>query len=403
MTPMKTEIIVEDIEAAAEVIRRGGLVAVPTETVYGLAGNGLDRKAVETIYAVKGRPEIKPLSLMVSGREAMAEYCRDVPAQAGTLAEKFWPGPLTIVLKSKPVIPDIVRAGGDTIGLRCPDHPATLKLLRLCRVPLAAPSANPGGAPSPKTAAEVLAYFDGRIEAVIDGGQCGIGRESTVLDMSETPYRIIRPGALPQAAVEEALVSAMKILGITGGTGVGKTTALNVLRDMGGLIIDCDAVYHNLTDTDKGLRQDIETRFGPVYKNGRLDRKALGAIVFEDEDALLALNAITHKYVGAEVDRRLRAHAMSGGSLAGIDAVALIESGISRRCTRVFGITAPYETRVKRIMAREGISREYAEMRINAQKPDVYYRQHCDSILENHGEMTKFTALCRAAFKEENK
>ncbi len=121
----------------------------------------------------------------------------------------------------------------------------------------------------------MLAYFDGRIEAVIDGGPCGIGRESTVLDMSETPYRIIRPGALPQAAVEEALVSAMKILGITGGTGVGKTTALNVLRDMGGLIIDCDAVYHNLTDTDPGLRQDIETRFGPVYKNGRLDRKFL--------------------------------------------------------------------------------------------------------------------------------
>ena len=172
---MKTCVFHGDVSGAAEIIAAGGLVAVPTETVYGLAGDGLNVEAVERIYEVKGRPEVKPLSLMVPGPEAMERYCEDVPPQSKLLAEKFWPGPLTIILKSKPVVPEIVRAGGKTVGLRCPDHADTLALLRRCGVPLAAPSANPSGAPSPKTAGVVLGYFDGQIEGVIDGGECGMG------------------------------------------------------------------------------------------------------------------------------------------------------------------------------------------------------------------------------------
>lgn len=399
---MKTEIITTDIARAAEIVRRGGLVAVPTETVYGLAGNGLDPDAVERIYEVKGRPEVKPLSLMVPDASAMDNCCRDVPAQAKALAARFWPGPLTIVLKSKPEIPQIVRAGGETVGLRCPDHPLTLDLLRACGVPLAAPSANPSGEPSPKTAGDVLAYFDGKIDAVIDGGACGIGRESTIIDMARLPYRVLRHGALPEDELEEALVSAMRIIGITGGTGTGKTTALEVLRAMGAMAVDCDAVYHRLTEESAELRAEIENRFGAVYRDGKLDRMALGAVVFSDEKALSDLNAITHKFVDAEVDRLLRAHAMAGGQLAGIDAVELIESGISNRCAEVVGITAPPEQRAVRIMSREGISRAYAQMRIKAQKPDDYYREHCDKIIENSGNITEFAALCRAAFKEDN-
>lgn len=398
---MKTEIITADIGAAAEIIRRGGLVAVPTETVYGLAGNGLDGAAVERIYTVKGRPEIKPLSLMVPDAGAMERYCQDVPEQAKTLAGEFWPGPLTTVLKSRPEVPAIVRAGGSTVGLRCPDHPLTLALLKACGVPLAAPSANPSGAPSPKTAGDVLAYFDGRIDAVIDGGECGIGRESTIIDLSEKPYRILRPGALPEDEIADALVSAMRIIGITGGTGAGKTTALEVLRSMGALLIDCDAVYHRLTEESPEMRRALEARFGPVYQDGKLDRKALGCIVFGDGSALSDLNAITHRYVGIAVDGLLRGHAMNGGKLAGIDAVELIAGGVSSRCDKVFGITAPREKRVQRIMAREGISRAYAEKRINAQKSDEYYREHCDEILENNGDISEFAALCRAAFGEE--
>ena len=162
-------------------------MAVPTETVYGLAGNGLDPEAVERIYEVKGRPSVKPLSLMVPGPQAMDVYCEDVPQAARALAEKFWPGPLTIIMKAKSHIPPIVLAGGDTVGLRCPEHKMTLELLRLARLPFAAPSANPSGSESPKTAEKVYEYFNGQIEGIIDGGPCGLGLESTIIDMSRDP------------------------------------------------------------------------------------------------------------------------------------------------------------------------------------------------------------------------
>ena len=200
---METKHITENISDAAKIIREGGLVAVPTETVYGLAGSGLNETAVKEIYEVKGRPAVKPLSLMVPDESAMERYCDDVPKQAHQLARCFWPGPLTIVLKAKPEIPPIVLAGGTTVGLRCPDHPMTLALLRECSLPLAAPSANPSGEPSPKTAEQVFTYFDGRIDAVIDGGPCGIGRESTLIDMSCTPYKILREAALSEETIAQ--------------------------------------------------------------------------------------------------------------------------------------------------------------------------------------------------------
>ena len=179
---MKTQIFTrrDDPAPAAEILRAGGFCAVPTETVYGLCVNGLDPNAVAALYELKGRPEIKPLSLMVAGASDMEKYAVDIPPQAYTLARAFWPGPLTIVLKAKDIIPSIVRAGGETVGLRCPDHPMTLELLRRAGLPLAGPSANPSGLPSPKTAEEVLSYFDGRIDALLDGGPCGVGRESTI-------------------------------------------------------------------------------------------------------------------------------------------------------------------------------------------------------------------------------
>ena len=195
----------EDFSYAVDVILRGGLVAVPTETVYGLAGNGLDEDAVASIYAVKGRPEIKPLSLLVPSMDAAESFCIDIPESARKLAEAFWPGPLTIVLPRSDVVPDIVTAGGETVGIRCPDHPITLELLRLVGVPLAAPSANISGMPSPKSAQEVLAYFNGKIDCVIDGGICEIGVESTVIDMSMNPWQIIRQGALAKELIYEAL------------------------------------------------------------------------------------------------------------------------------------------------------------------------------------------------------
>ena len=190
-----------DLSYAAEVILRGGLVAVPTETVYGLAGNGLDAKAVAKIYEAKGRPAVKPLSLLVPGMAAVEMVCPEIPEQARLLAEAFWPGPLTIVLPSRSSVPDILRAGGNTVGVRCPDHPRTLEFLRLAGVPAAAPSANMSGMPSPKSVGDVLAYFDGKIDCVIDGGACALGVESTIVSLSGSGYRILRQGALPECEI----------------------------------------------------------------------------------------------------------------------------------------------------------------------------------------------------------
>ena len=397
---MNTKRFISCTDELVGIMRGGGLVAVPTETVYGLAGNGLDEKAVAEIYEVKGRPEVKPLSLMVHDAASMERYCESVPPQAYTLAKRFWPGPLTIVMKAKPCVPEIVRAGGETVGLRCPDHPLTLELLEKSRVPCAAPSANPSGESSPKNADSVLKYFDGKIDAVLDGGECGIGRESTLIDLSRMPYRILRQGALPADEIADALVDGMKIIGITGGTGCGKTTALNELERRGALLIDCDAVYHRMLETDRPMLDEIEKYFPGAVVDGKLDRKALGAVVFTDEEALRDLNIITHRHINLEIRRILREHAMNGGTLAAIDAIELFSSGLAKRCTATVGVIAGRDVRISRIMRRDGISREYAMMRVNAQRPNEYFIQKCSRVLENNGSQEEFIERCRKTFEE---
>lgn len=398
---MKTERITNDLAHAAELIRAGELVAVPTETVYGLAANALDERAVHEIYEVKGRPAIKPLSIMIDGRGAMAKYCDPVPPQAELLADKLWPGPLTIVLTARDLVPDIVRAGGATVGLRCPDHAMTLETLRLADVPFAAPSANPSSSDSPKTADKVLEYFDGNISAVIDGGECGIGRESTLIDMSKTPYKILRLGALSEEEIADALVSGMKLVGITGGTGTGKTTALKSLAGMGALTLDCDAIYHRLLRHDCGLIAAISAAFPSAVTDGAVDTKALGKVVFADADALERLNAITHEFILGEIRRLLREHAMNGGTLAAIDAVELLSSGLGEMCDFTVGVIAARERRLERICLRDGITREYAELRLDAQRPDEYYYHNCDFVLTNDGTPADFAAECIKLFTEE--
>ena len=202
---MKTEILTESILPAAEAIKRGELVAVPTETVYGLSSDGLNAAAVEKIYEVKGRPETKPINFLVTGMEMAEKFCRDIPQSAYILATKFWPGPLTIILWKKPNVPDIVTAGLNTVGVRCPAHPMTFALLKLADVPLATPSANISGMPSPKSRKDVLGYFDGKIPYVIDGGVCTVGIESTIVDLTGKIPKILRQGGLSQESIEEAL------------------------------------------------------------------------------------------------------------------------------------------------------------------------------------------------------
>ena len=209
---MNTLVITDgDISEAAELIKSGQLVAVPTETVYGLSADGLCEAAVREIYNVKGRPEAKPVNLLVPDMKSAEKFCRDIPEQAYVLAEKFWPGPLTMILPKSKIVPDIVTAGGDTVGVRCPAHPITLALLNKCDMPLATPSANLSGFPSPKSCQDVLSYFDGKIPCVIDGGKCSVGIESTIIDMTVTPPKILRQGGLSKEAIEAVLESEVNI------------------------------------------------------------------------------------------------------------------------------------------------------------------------------------------------
>lgn len=193
----------------------------------------------------------------------------------------------------------------------------------------------------------------------------------------------------------------MKVIGITGGTGGGKTTALDVLAGLGAKIIDCDEVYHDLLKNSADMRRELIAEFGDILsESGEIDRKKLGGRVFKSPDKLEKLNAITHKYVGEAVKKALKEEAAANDYAAAIDAIALIESGLSEECDSVVGVIAPEETRVKRLMAREGISREYALMRIKAQKSEEWFRQNCDYILENGGDIERFKAECIDLFSK---
>ena len=183
-------------EIAAGIIRRGGLVAIPTETVYGLGANGLDEAAVASIFAAKGRPQDNPLILHVAEPKEMEKFCHSIPESAYALADKFWPGPLTMVLPARDVVPKRTTAGLSTVAVRCPDNDATRAIIRLSGVPIAAPSANLSGKPSTTTAEHVLHDHDGKIDAIVDGGPCRVGVESTIVDLTEERPRLLRPGGI---------------------------------------------------------------------------------------------------------------------------------------------------------------------------------------------------------------
>lgn len=201
---------------AAEIIRRGGLVAIPTETVYGLGADGLNPEAVASIFEAKGRPGDNPLILHVTGAEQLPRFCHDIPPAAYALTAKFWPGPLTIVLPANPCVPKRTTGGLDTVAVRCPRTAVTREIIRLAGVPIAAPSANLSGKPSTTTAEHVLHDHDGRIDAIVDGGPCAVGVESTIVDLTESRPRLLRPGGVTPEALIAVLGDLVVDKAVTG-------------------------------------------------------------------------------------------------------------------------------------------------------------------------------------------
>lgn len=193
------------LNQAAQIIRNGGLVAVPTETVYGLAANGLNPDAVKNIYIAKGRPSDNPLILHIDSLDMLKDLVKEVSEDAMKLIKAFWPGPLTLVFRSSDKVPSVTRGGLPTVAIRFPSHPVMNALIRASKLPLAAPSANTSGKPSPTNAKRVLEDLYGKIDAVIDGGECSFGLESTVVDTTSTPFTILRPGAITCDMLKEVL------------------------------------------------------------------------------------------------------------------------------------------------------------------------------------------------------
>lgn len=197
-----------EMQAAAEIIRRGGLVAFPTETVYGLGANALNQEAVAKIYAAKERPFASPVIVHVADEAMARSVAADWPESAQILAARFWPGPLTLIVKKAAIVPDLVTAGLDSVGVRMPAHPIALDLIRRAGVPIAAPSANRFTEISPTTAAHVRASLGGRIDMILDGGPTQVGIESTVASLRRKPPAVLRPGIITQAQLEAATGTA---------------------------------------------------------------------------------------------------------------------------------------------------------------------------------------------------
>ena len=203
---MNTKLLTQnELDQAAAILREGGLVGIPTETVYGLGANGLNEQAVKNIFAAKGRPQDNPLILHIPDVSWLERYCKDIPLTAYQLAEAYWPGPMTMILYHKELVPDAVTAGLDTVGMRCPAHKLCRDIIAAAGVPVAAPSGNTSGRPSPTTAQHMLEDMDGKIEAIVDGGPCAVGVESTIIDLTCNPHRLLRPGGITLEQLRDVL------------------------------------------------------------------------------------------------------------------------------------------------------------------------------------------------------
>lgn len=205
ISDMTNQIDEKEMREAGEILKNGGLVAFPTETVYGLGANALDEQAAFKIYAAKGRPSDNPLIVHIAKTEDLYRIVEEVPEEAKKLAEKFWPGPLTMIFQKKEIVPYGTTGGLDTVAVRMPNHPVALKMIEAGGGYIAAPSANTSGRPSPTRAEHVRKDMDGRIDMIIDGGKVGIGIESTIVDMTAEPPMILRPGYITKEMLEEKI------------------------------------------------------------------------------------------------------------------------------------------------------------------------------------------------------
>ena len=275
---MKTIVAKADLEneelfrKASDILKSGGLVAFPTETVYGLGGDALNPKASEKIYSAKGRPSDNPLIVHIADTASVWELAAEVSTQAQMLMEAFWPGPLTIIFKKKDIVPHETTGGLETVAIRMPSHPAAMKLIKDSGVYIAAPSANLSGRPSPTTAAHVEEDLSGRIDMILDGGPVGIGIESTIIDMSTDTPTILRPGYITKDMLEEVLPKVNIDPAVT-----GRTMKKNVVAKAPGMKYRHYAPKGQLTLVE-GDRDKVIARINELVKEKEEEGHKVGVI-----------------------------------------------------------------------------------------------------------------------------
>lgn len=507
---MNTEILTtneKDIALAGEIIRNGGLVAFPTETVYGLGANALDEKAVKSIYRAKGRPSDNPLIVHIAEKEDIIPLVREVTPQAQAVIDAFFPAPLTIILPKSEKIGSVVSGGLDTVAVRMPQNETAHRLIKAAGVPVAAPSANTSGLPSPTKAKYVIDDMMGKINAIIDGGDCEFGVESTVLTLAGDTPVILRPGAVTKEMLEKILgrvevaravtegmkkdetalspgmkykhyapkakviiINASKekyekfvnmqkdafalcfeednitipkitfgrenddlsqarelfdalrradelgakkvyariprkngvglavynrliraaafnildlekpfLIGLTGQTGAGKGYIGERLTALGFNILDTDLYARKITEKNSSYLPELAEKFGEdIIKDGILDRKLLAKRAFCSDEKTKELNSIMHPAI---LDMCIK----NAEFPAVFDAPLLFECGGEKYCTAVLAVTAPENIRLERIMKRDGISKEEARLRMDAQKDEKYYIKNADFTVINDG------------------
>ncbi|MDE6470496.1 MAG: threonylcarbamoyl-AMP synthase [Eubacterium sp.] len=497
-----------DIALAGEIIAKGGLVAFPTETVYGLGANALDDDAVKSIYVAKGRPSDNPLIVHVSDKADIAPLVKEITPKAQALIDEFFPAPLTIILPKSKKIGNAVSGGLDTVAVRMPENETARRLIKSAGCPVAAPSANTSGLPSPTRAKYVIEDMSGKIDAIIDGGDCEFGVESTVITLATEVPTILRPGAVTQEMIEQvigrvdiarAVLEGMKndevaaspgmkykhyapkarvmivdadktayenfvnlqkdafalcfeednitipkvtfgkenddlsqakelfdalrqldemgakkvyaripntkgvgmavynrliraaafniidlkkpfFIGLTGQTGAGKDYVGRYFAKLGFHIINSDEIVKKIYDNNPELLQQLAEEFGnDILVNGTLDRKKLAMLAFSSRENTDRLNKLVHPAVISLCEQEAR-------PLAVLDAPQLFEANAQSKCYKIISVIAPYGTRLKRIMQRDNITKEQADLRINAQLDEQYYIDNSDFVIYNNGE-----------------
>ncbi len=511
---MKTEKLYltddKSIERAAEILKNGGIVAIPTETVYGLAASAYCEKAIKRVFSAKGRPQDNPLIVHISNMEMLNEIATDIPQNALLCAKKFWPGPLTMVLNKTGKTAECVSAGLSSVAVRMPSQKEALDIITKSGLPLAAPSANKSGSPSPTSALHVENDLDGKIDAIVYGGECKVGVESTVITFCTNPPRLLRPGAvtaeelleiIPNLVIDNAVLAepeknqkvespGMKykhyapkteaylveglgfadfvnkqkdsaaicfedeseqiiipkivygdsndeltlahdvfsslreidklgvkkvyihapskkgvglavynrliratgfkvlklnfIIGLTGPTGAGKSSIVAIAERNGYKVVDCDKIARIAVEKEsQGLLKLVKAFSKEILnEDGSLNRKKLAVKAFSTKENTELLNETIFPFIINLVKEEI-----IGESRVILDAPTLFESGINSMCHKTVAILADVNTRLARIMQRDGIDKDSALLRINAGKNDEFYKQKADYVIYNNGEL----------------